>query len=406
MVIRVCVFHQTDPAGAVTGGIDSVIRGIAKWAPSDIEYSIVGLTMDERARPVGQWHRLDVGGREVKYFPVGRHTLPMQRALLPLSVRLAIGIARFRRSFVGMADIFEVHRIEPAVVLAGLGVPMNAFMHQNMDVLYDARSDIGWKRAPGLYFALERHILPHINSVFGVRANAVAAYRERYPEIADRFHFIPTWFEPDVFQPAVGADLQAARKALRDEYGFAADAEILVFVGRLDQQKNPLLLIESFKRLLSERPTVRLVMVGDGILRAELERAIHEARLDGLVALAGLKSPDTVAKILRGADLYVMTSAYEGMPIGVLEALGTGLPVVSTRVGELGRVVTAGENGELIDRHEPANIAAGCLRTLQADRQAQRRASLAAVSAFVPAKVLTPVFDAYRAAAAQSHQLR
>jgi glycosyltransferase involved in cell wall biosynthesis len=71
------------------------------------------------------------------------------------------------------------------------------------------------------------------------------------------------------------------------------------------------------------------------------------------VLFAGLRTPAQVADLLRLSDCFALTSAYEGMPMCVLEALGCGIPVVSTRVGEIARVVRPGVTGELVAPRAP-----------------------------------------------------
>ena len=399
---RVRVFYQIDPAGAVAGGIDSVIRGIAKWAPDDIEISIVGLTMDEVARPIGKWTDVQLGARTVKFFPVGRNNLPMQRSRIPLSVRLNAGIVRYYREISRDCDVLEFHRIEPALPFFFNSRYKNMFMHQKMDILYNPNSDMGWKHWPGAYFALESFIIDQIKTVFCVREEAMEAYRQRYPKYAERFKFIPTWMDPQTFHPATPDGRQSLRTQLLSQYGLEPDADILVSVGRLDHQKNPLLAIAAFAQAIAKRPTARLLMVGDGILRNDVEQFITQSNLVGRVILAGLKSPQEISQILQASDLYLMSSAYEGMPISVLEAMGTGLPVVSTTVGELKRVVDSGRTGQLIDSHEPADLADAILKVLAQPSAPQRAASIELVSPFIPDRVLEPVFNAYRKGAEQT----
>ncbi|MFL6573468.1 MAG: hypothetical protein ACJ8G4_17040, partial [Burkholderiales bacterium] len=67
-MVRVRIFYQTDPAGAIPGGIDTFIRGMLKAAPADVELSVVGLTTDPLARPVGRWTECLVDGRAVWFF--------------------------------------------------------------------------------------------------------------------------------------------------------------------------------------------------------------------------------------------------------------------------------------------------------------------------------------------------
>ncbi len=300
---RVRVFYQIDPAGAVTGGIDSVIRGIAKWAPEDIEISIVGLTMDETARPIGKWTDVPVGGRTVKFFAVGRNNLPMQRSRIPLSVRLTAGIFRYYGEVSRNCDVLEFHRIEPVLPFFLDRRYKNMFMHQKMDILYNPNSDMGWKRWPGAYFALESMVMAQFKTVFCVREDAMEAYRHRYPENPERFRFIPTWMDPQIFHPPPPDKRHLMRTRLLGQYGFAPESDILVSVGRLDQQKDPLLAIAAFALVVAQRPTARLLMIGDGILRKDVEQFITQSKLEGYVILTGLKNPTEIAKILQASDL-------------------------------------------------------------------------------------------------------
>ena len=398
--IRVRVFYRTDPAGAVVGGIDSVVRGIAKWAPEDIEISIVGLTMDEIARPVGKWTDVQVGKRTVKFFPVGRNNLS-QRKVIPHSLRLTAGIFRYYREVSQNCDVLEFHRIEPALPFLRDRRYKNIFMHQKMDVLYSPNSDMLWKMWPGAYFALESMVICQFDTVFCVREEAMKEYRRKYPQNAERFRFIPTWMDPQTFHPATSDERQSIRRRLLCQYELEPETDILVSVGRLDQQKNPLLSIAAFARVIAQRPTARLLMIGDGVLRSDIEQFIAQSKLVGRVILTGQKNPLELSKILQAADLYLMSSAYEGMPISVLEALGTGLPVVSTDVGELRRVVVSGRNGQLVDSHEPTDLANAILEVLAQPTDQLRAASTELVAPFVPERILEPVFNAYRVGGAR-----
>ena len=397
--VRVRVFHQIDPGGAVTGGIDSVIRGIAKWAPNDIRIDIVGLTMDPVARPVGRWTTVQIGDKAVRFYAVGRHNTPMHRSAMPLSVRLTVGILRHWHDVTQACDVLEFHRIEPTLPFVFDSRHKNAFVHQNMEALYNPKSDIGWKRLPWLYFALERLVMPRLQSVFGVRQDAIAAYKERYPAIAGRFQFIPTWMDPELFRPATSGDRDALRRQLLAQFDFPQDAFVVISVGRLDNQKNPMLAMATMARLVALRPNAYLVWIGDGTLRESVQTEIERLELGGHVVLAGLKTPVDIARALQAADVFLMTSAYEGMPISVLEALACGLAIVSTNVGELPQIVKEGVNGFLVGNVDADKLAAALDAVCITGPASFRPAALDSVSPYVPAKVLTPVFSQYRVAA-------
>ncbi len=110
------------------------------------------------------------------------------------------------------------------------------------------------------------------------------------------------------------------------------------------------------------------------------------------------KTPKTITTTLRGSDLLVLSSDYEGMPRCVVEALGCGIPVATTDVGEVKKVVKSGVNGNIAhDFSDEAFIA--CLEDVIEKVDAYRgQACVDAVEDYTPAKVLAPVFDSYREA--------
>jgi glycosyltransferase involved in cell wall biosynthesis len=390
-MVRVRVFYQTDPAGTIPGGIDTFIRGMIKAAPADIEISVVGLTTDAAARPVGRWSECAVEGRRVWFLPVGRLRNPRGRSRIPLSLQLTAGIARHFYACASGCDVLEFHRVEPSLVFLRDERPKNIFIHTNLaDATRDPHSDIRWKAAPWLFFLIERIALCTMHSVYGVRADAVEAYRAKYPRLASRFRFIPTWMDPDVFFPAEAA----LRAQLRASLGIRPHERVCISVGRLDSGKQPLLLLDGFALLAKRDAQVRLVLVGDGALRPQIEARISEHGLAGRVVLAGLRPAREVADLLRLSDCFVLTSAYEGMPMCVLEALGCGLPVVTTRVGEVERVVRPGINGEVLAEATAQSVADSLQSCLA--RAYRVEACVAAVTEFVPKKVLQPVFEQHR----------
>jgi len=114
------------------------------------------------------------------------------------------------------------------------------------------------------------------------------------------------------------------------------------------------------------------------------------------VHFLGVRPPPEIAEILRAADLYVLCSAYEGMPIAMLEALATGLPVVSTEVGEVRLVIQEGSNGRISEAREPKAFAGAILRGLS-DADAFRGAACEqAVSRYHPEPVLENIFANHR----------
>ena len=135
---------------------------------------------------------------------------------------------------------------------------------------------------------------------------------------------------------------------VRQELGWPQDEKVVLFVGNFLEVKNPMLLVESFGILARETATpLRLVMIGEGPLRRQVQEKVAAIGLREKCTFAGgLKSP-AVAQFMNAADVLALTSRNEGLPNVVLEALACGLPVVSTRVGGIDEVIRDAGVGRL-----------------------------------------------------------
>ena len=120
----------------------------------------------------------------------------------------------------------------------------------------------------------------------------------------------------------------------------AAPVRRLLSVGRLDREKNPLLLIEVMAALHESDPAWRLVIVGDGPLRAKIEARVEELALTGVVDVRGYIPIDGELPALYGSsDVFLHVSWTEGVPQVLFEAFAAGLPVVATDVGGVAQAV-------------------------------------------------------------------
>lgn len=393
-VTKIAVLYPADPLGKVIGGIETFIRGLIKFSPQDVEYTLFGATTDNVARPVGRDTFCELGDRSFIYHPIICQNDVGRQTRLPITVRYEAA-AIFRMPSLSDFHVLESHRIEH-FLLRGGKVPLNLFMHQNMASLKNKQSDIRWRHSPGLYYWLERQVLNRSASIFCVREDAVQNYRERHPDIADRIHFVPTWMDPNVFYPVIDSKRVKLRSALISAFGINPDKTIMVAVGRLDHQKNPLLLLNAMSKVIIQWPDIHLIWVGEGNLREVVETTAKNLGLSDCITLAGLKSPDEIADIHRAADLFVMSSAYEGMPIAVSEALACGLPVASTRVGEIARLVKPGVNGELCETQSSEKLGDAIAASLQHLEAYKGEPCIEAASQYIPQQVLLPLYDSYR----------
>ena len=134
-----------------------------------------------------------------------------------------------------------------------------------------------------------------------------------------------------------------------------ADPALVLSVGRLDAEKNPLLLTDILAGLVAAGARVRLIVVGDGPLRTQLEARLTELGVDGAADVKGYVPIDGgLTELYRACDLFLHVSHTEGLPQVLFEAFAAGLPVVATDVG--GVAAAAGDAAVLIP---PRNAAAG-----------------------------------------------
>ncbi len=130
-------------------------------------------------------------------------------------------------------------------------------------------------------------------------------------------------------------------------------------VGRLQSVKDQVTLAEAFARAVRSDPSgrMRLVIVGDGPLKARVEHVLETARCRHLAWLPGERSD--VAEVLRGLDCFVLPSLAEGISNTILEAMATGLPVIGTRVGGNPELIEDGLTGRLVPPASSESMARG-----------------------------------------------
>lgn len=169
---------------------------------------------------------------------------------------------------------------------------------------------------------------------------------------------------------AVDVDgIAAAQPIPRSELGWPADGPIILWVGRLDPVKGFEEMLAAF-RVVSSRSRASLVIVGDGPYRPHVERLVREHGLAGRVVLMGCRKD--VSRLLRSADLFLMSSRTEGLPNALLEAMAAGLGIVATNVPGCRDLIVNGRTGLLAPSGSAQGIAERLLALLDDATMARR----------------------------------
>jgi glycogen synthase len=169
----------------------------------------------------------------------------------------------------------------------------------------------------------------------------------------DRFTIIPGAVETERFAPRKDRTL-----------GALSDEPVLLYHGRVDRRKGALVLLDAFAALAVERPALRLVVSGIGPDTDAVAERVRELGLGSRVRQSGYASYDEAPAVYRRGDVFVSPTFAEGFSNTILEAMATGLPVVSTRAVGVVDCLTHGKNALLAEPGDAQSLAKGLRRIL------------------------------------------
>jgi glycosyltransferase involved in cell wall biosynthesis len=369
------VVQQCDPRRTVTiGGIATCLRGVLDYAPPGVTLAVVGVDDSGSAdTPLGRWQTLRRGDRDVRFLPVARIDSTAPKGWVPFSVRLVAGLLRYRTRIPRVASV-QAHRVDVGLfVRLVFRGPLVYCIHTQRGGLLGPTSDSFWRFTGGLHERLDRAIAR--------RAERVIVFNPAYAEIVRQWNprtvSAPTWFDPAI---TTGPASDAASHAV-------------IWVGRLEEPKDPELAVRAFAALAQSEPDApwTLEVVGSGTLRPALEELIATLppAVAGRITLRGRLAAPEVAAARSRSGVFLMTShaGYEGFPRVLVEAMAAGLPAVVTDGADTGGLVRQGVSGFVRGR-DPAELA----DALRDARTLDRAAVVDAVSALSAPQVVRDVF--------------
>lgn len=155
---------------------------------------------------------------------------------------------------------------------------------------------------------------------------------------------------------------------VRSELGLETNAHVAAVVGTLKKQKGHQYLIEAAASIVRQCPNWHLLVIGDGELREELQAQSERLGLGKHIHFLGNRGD--VPDLLAASDLFVLPSLWEGLPMALIEAMASGLPIVATEVSGTVQVMVSGETGILVSPGDAQKLTEAILRLVSDPEQA------------------------------------
>jgi glycosyltransferase involved in cell wall biosynthesis len=315
------IVDQVDISRPAADGIMTVIRGYIEHCPR-AEVRLLCARSDQG--PLGEEVPLHAGARTAVAVPISR--IKTRRLAAPNSLRLALALLR-RAADVRHAEQVHVHRVELGAFLFGvLRIRPVQYIHNDAANLLGRGSDSAWRFLAPIYRAVESYAARHCLALLVFNSDA----HERLSGRGFRATRCMTWFDPSLFYPATGHRRDGPLRVL--------------WVGRLERQKDPLLAVDVSLELTSLGVSHNLTIVGDGSLREALKRKLAQHPELPITTL-GAMQPAAVAEQMRRSDILLLTSQYEGSANVLVEANACGLWVATPQVADPDRWVMTADCG-------------------------------------------------------------
>ncbi|WP_223910401.1 glycosyltransferase [Geobacter sp. AOG1] len=196
-----------------------------------------------------------------------------------------------------------------------------------------------------------RMVFDIIDTSIVVSEASADSLKANYPTSPDRVRCIHNGVDQTRFAGVERIDVENVKQ----EFGISANDLVVASVGRLHPQKGYTYLLNAMLKLNRNIPNVKLILVGDGPLRADLGRLAVDLGLKDKVIFAGKR--DDIPQLLAASDIYVNSSLFEGLPFSILEAMSAGVPVVATAVDGNKEIIYDPGSGILVPAEDAEGLA-------------------------------------------------
>ena len=238
-----------------------------------------------------------------------------------------------------------------------------------------------------IYKILEKYAFGKAKTLIAVDDITNEFYSKLYPHYKHKLITIPTGVNTDVFKIKES-------KNLNNSYGIKPGDKVIVYVGRIEPPKRLDVLLESFKLIISENKNYKLLIIGDGVLRAEMEKKKNQLNLQDSVQFLGVRKREELADYFNMADVSILLSDNEGSPLSVKESLACGTPVIANDVGDIKSIIENNVNGFMVNITNIQEISAKVVWAASNSKQLQE-ACVKSIQFYTISKVSQKVLEIY-----------
>lgn len=330
--MRIALFTDsyTPYVSGVVRSIERFTKGLTKLG-HEVYIFAPGYAKKETSRDVCD------AARVFRFFSVPAPTCPNFSLPIPLSPKIDRLVKRLGIDIIHTHSPFIMGRLGASLAYKH-GLPL-VFTHHTLYHEY-----VHYVPAPN---GLTRQMVIHYIQRYCKRCNAVIAPTNQVQEMIISLYrlslpvySIPTGIDLDHYQ-------QGDKDWLKSTLKIPVDHRVLIFVGRLGKEKNPQLVLDTFKLLAQKYPKLHLVFVGDGPEKLNLSQQTNSEKLKGRVHFTGVLGPKEVVNAYLGADIFVFGSVTETQGLVTVEAMAGGLPVVAVDASGTRDIVTHNRDGFL-----------------------------------------------------------
>jgi glycosyltransferase involved in cell wall biosynthesis len=337
------------------GGAQETVLTLAKYLPRSGCRTVVGTFADGPLRS------------EIAQLGIPVEVLPGRRHSIVALPRFLAEMVRLRDALVKLVETYQVD----VILTKGLGTLDFLVMTLRIGTGSSVpRPQVWWTIENSVFMVRREHMVRHgwllrpkqlshrmlyrvgarlVNGIIAVSDATARSFQATVGHVGDRVTVVCNAVDTERYPASIDRD------AVRAGLGFGPQDHVMIMVGTFKRQKGHAHLVDAAAAVASQFADLHIVLVGDGELAEDVRARVAALGLDGRVHLLGTRRD--VPELLAASDSFVLPSLWEGLPVALVEAMASRLPVVATDVSGTSDVMVAGVTGWIVPPGDSGTLA-------------------------------------------------